>query len=353
MPTHRRRPFMPRWLASALVASLLLVAAGAALGVNRYQASLVRIPDVVGMRRSTALSTLRAGGLLPRIAGQRFSMSMPAGCILAQSPARERSVPSGTRVQLVLSAGADTIVVPDVVDMRLSDAQADLEALGLHVIVERVTSSKVRGTVLESYPASGARARTGDIVRLSVSGQAASTEALLPYDLQGIVIAIDPSPAAKGRTDVEMDVTRRVRALFEASGAQVVVSRSLLAPATGADARASAMASPTADAVLGIATGTKPGLQAVDLPSNDESLSARSHAIGTAFTGLIHLPGYSVNAQRSAVDPVLSRFAKPGIRVLLGSWTNTADASRLADPDWADAVARAIYRAFGATLKPR
>lgn len=349
----RRTLTVPRWTLPVAIIVVALLVAGGAVAALRYRASLVSVPGVIGMRRATAMSTLRAGGLRPTVVGQRFSISVPAGSVLAQTPADDADVRRGTAVRLVLSAGADTIVIPDLVGSRLSDAQSKLESLGLKVVVERVTSNEVRGTVLETYPASGARARTGDTVRLSVSGHVASTGDLLPYDFQDMVIAIDPAPPAAGKADVELDIARRVRALFEASGATAVVSRSLASPSTAIDARASAMASPTPDAVIGIATAAQPGLQAVCLSSNDASLTAESRAIGTAFTGLVQLPGNAVDAPRTATDPVLSRFARPGMRVMLGAWRDSSDAAHLADPDWADAVARAVYRAFGDTLRPR
>jgi hypothetical protein len=46
-------------------------------------------------------------------------------------------------------------------------------------------------------------------------------------------------------------------------------------------------------------------------------------------------------------DTVLSVKTSDWVRVTLGSKSDTGDISRMADPRWADSVARAIYTAIG------
>ncbi|MBN2405396.1 MAG: hypothetical protein JXE06_07430, partial [Coriobacteriia bacterium] len=119
--------------------------------------------------------------------------------------------------------------------------------------------------------------------------------------------------------------------------------------------RASAIASPAPDVAVGIALSStqKPGITAIVLRSLESSTTERSLALGKEFTASVRLPGQSVNAYQSDNDAVLGKLLAPGMRVYVGDPDDPDDAIRFQDPDWADAVSRALYKSIGDLWAPR
>ena len=63
------------------------------------------VPDVVGQTASDAVAAVQTAGLVVGSVTQQNSDTVPAGSVMAQSPAAGTSVPAGTAVALVLSLG--------------------------------------------------------------------------------------------------------------------------------------------------------------------------------------------------------------------------------------------------------
>jgi serine/threonine-protein kinase len=74
--------------------------------------SSVRLPNVVGRPYADARSTLEQIGLLVSGSGLDSMSTAPAGTVVSQSPTPGRTVPSGTTVQLRLSAGIGMVPAP-------------------------------------------------------------------------------------------------------------------------------------------------------------------------------------------------------------------------------------------------
>lgn len=343
------------WLLPSVVATIIVVVTGGLLARANYLSSLISVPDLSGRPGGVAEESTHLSGLLFEVSGQRFSADVPQGSVLSQEPAANERVRSGTTVRVVLSAGSETMNMPDVVGMSLQEAREYLRDRGLGVVTQDVVSDALADTVLESFPAPGVEVHTGTTVRLSLAIGGAAGDSLLPYDLRGTVIAIDPAPTTGQIGDVALDIARRVRSLLEASGATVSVTRSITETVPTDVVRSSLLASPTPDAAVGLSFAAvgQSGVTAVIVRSSDASAAALAEAIAKSFTASVRLPGQTVNAYRTEGDAVLGKVRAPGVRILLGEPGNTADAFRFADPNWADAIARALYRALGETFAPR
>ena len=86
--------------------------AGAVTVVLSSGPSSITLPNVVGRNYADARSTLEQIGLLVSGSGLDSASTQPAGTVLSQSPSAGRTVPSGTTIQLRLSAGIGIVPAP-------------------------------------------------------------------------------------------------------------------------------------------------------------------------------------------------------------------------------------------------
>ncbi len=127
-------------------------------------ARLVEVPSVIGQQQDLAESTLRGEGLIPDI--EQRDSDAPEGEVIAQDPAGGSTVKRHTTVTVVVSTGAGSAIVPNVVGQSDDEARAALKDAGLSVrIVKRTTSDPNEdGQVLEQSPPAGTRLRRGEFV---------------------------------------------------------------------------------------------------------------------------------------------------------------------------------------------
>lgn len=331
---------------SVIVALVIVI--GAVTGVVlTLRSGLLAVPAVTGRSGLEAKAILQNAHLEVVDGGQRFSVSVPKGSVISQEPTAGSLIRRGDPVTLIISAGSESQSMPDVIGKALDQAKSELEQLGFRVAVETIEASATEGTVMESYPAAGFEIRSGASVRLSIAGRSLASSILLPYQMEGVRVLLDPTPVASG-TDVTLEVSRRLQALLEASGAQVVVTRSATTIATSSGDRAAIAKETTATVVvvLDVALSGPAGFQA----TTPASTNASSTALASAITEAARLPGLTVISPGTTTSPVLSATTAPGVRVVLGNARATDDAAHFLDPAWSDAIARAIYRALGANF---
>lgn len=351
-----RPPLIPRWIlitAAALVAGSVLAAIGVAIA---SRSSLVVVPAVVGLRQPDAINRLQQAGLVAEDGGSLFSDEVPRGAVMSQEPVAGSTVPRGTAVRIVMSAGAETFAMPDVIGRSADDAARELTELGLDVSTQVVESQLASGTVLESFPIPGSPVRAGAPVRLSIAGQPPASR-VSQFSFVGISVLIDPVPRTAA-PDITYEVARRLRALVEASGGACTVTRSVTATSAALADRVSAAreSSATLAVVLDVAASGSPGVLVSVDPSKTGSAATVSSTIASATAEALSLASLPGSIGRPAKDPILSMLPVPGIRVVLGTQSDPADVARIGDPDWADAVARAVYhglgRGLGRTARP-
>jgi N-acetylmuramoyl-L-alanine amidase len=256
---------------------------------------------------------------------------------------------NGGVVTLVISAGSEDFPMPDVIGSLAATARSLLEAKGLIVSLEPVMSEAPSDTVMSSIPATGAQVRTGDRVVLQVAAATAPGVTLQPYDLTGVAVTLDPSPAAAGTTDIPLEVARRVRALLEASGAIVVTLRSSSDTDTTDASRAARAVAATSVVAVGFDLTPAPQTgRVVRSPSQASAqILTASTLLSSAITSELVSVAAPVVSDTTPTDSVLSAVSVPWVRVLLGSGTAREDQAVFTDPTWADKVARAVYIGIG------
>ncbi len=131
----------------------------------------VTVPNVVGQTQTVATQTLQNDHLAVGTVTRHTSIAAN-GTVLSTSPRNGTSVSRNSKVNLVVSSGAQvpTVTVPSVKGQQLTPALQEITAAGLTYKLTYVTSNQPTGTVLEQSPAGGAHVKATEKVLLTVSG---------------------------------------------------------------------------------------------------------------------------------------------------------------------------------------
>lgn len=130
----------------------------------------VPVPDVAGYDAGLARTVMRAAGLA--VSRTEFvTAPAPRGVTVVTRPTAGSMVPGGSGVVLVVSQGAATVAVPDVLGMSAPDARSALERDGLQLgtVARRRTHDATPGTVVAQRPASGTLAAPGTVIDIWIA----------------------------------------------------------------------------------------------------------------------------------------------------------------------------------------
>jgi hypothetical protein len=154
------------------------IAAAIAAGGNCSSGpSPVTVPNVVGQAQATAESSIVAAGLVVGTVTTNNSPTVPAGDVISQNPAGGAQVSSGSSVDIVVSLGAASVSVPNVVGQAQATAQSNITGAGLVVgtVTTAYSSTVSTGDVISQNPTSGTQVSSGSSVGIEVSLGAAPT----------------------------------------------------------------------------------------------------------------------------------------------------------------------------------
>ena len=352
-PRPHRQALVPLWVYGLAAALLALVAIGIGTSFALNRSVTKAVPYVLGLDSDVARTRLRNAGFEFAAGDRRFSTA-PEGTVLQQTPPPRDLARRGSTVEVVVSAGTEEFRLPDIVGNGIVLGRGQLEERGLEVKVNVEASDQPRDTVLSTNPSAGSIVHTGDIVIVTVAASGSVEAAIVPYRFSNVLFVLDPSKPATGR-DVPLDVSRRVRSLLEASGAKVVVTRSLADRDVSVQARAKRARDSSATAVVGIDVSPRgQGGFAVSAPTT--LTVQRARATRRLVDALVAALTVQKDAPRKAAfapDALVSATVAPIGRLSLGSLADREDAASFRDPTWADQVARAVYRGLGESYGSR
>jgi serine/threonine-protein kinase len=130
----------------------------------------IPVPDVSGLDGTLAQSLIAAAGL---VASQTESVqaAAPTGLAMLTRPPAGTALAPGSGVTIVISRGAPTIPIPDLLGMSSADARTRLETEGLQLgtVTRRRTADASPGTVVAQRPAAGTLAAPGTVVDVVVA----------------------------------------------------------------------------------------------------------------------------------------------------------------------------------------
>lgn len=125
----------------------------------------IPVPDVAGLELDLATRLITAAGLsVGRV--DSVQAGVPPGLAMQTRPAAATTVAPGSKVNLVVSRGAPTITVPDLLGLSPQDARARLQQAGLEMggMTRQRTEGLTPGTVMGQRPAAGTLAAPGTLV---------------------------------------------------------------------------------------------------------------------------------------------------------------------------------------------
>ena len=169
-------------LAMAIVLVLLVV--GAKFGIDMYthHGEAILIPDIRHKSYADAKQILANEGLLIEVTDTGYVRTLPADCILEQSPQPGDKVKSGHVIYVIVNSGnTPTITLPDIIDnSSVREAIAKLTAMGFkvgppqYIVGERewVYGATVNGR----HVSAGERIPVGAVVVLQVGNGARSAD---------------------------------------------------------------------------------------------------------------------------------------------------------------------------------
>ncbi|MBF6330185.1 Stk1 family PASTA domain-containing Ser/Thr kinase [Nocardia transvalensis] len=138
---------------------------GASVKVFRSKGSQpTKVPDVRGKTVDEARAALEKKGFTVSDTRTQFDPKIKSGQVIGTDPAADSSALSGQAVALIVS---DAVHVPDVTGMTAASARAQLEGMGLKVVLNQVFSND-RGTVRVQTPFAGSAVEPGSTVTLTV-----------------------------------------------------------------------------------------------------------------------------------------------------------------------------------------
>jgi beta-lactam-binding protein with PASTA domain len=130
----------------------------------------IPVPDVAKLDVGLAQSLVSAAGLVVSQVESVQADSLSGLAMLTRPPAGTALAP-GSGVSIVVSRGAPTIPIPDLLGMASGDARTRLEMEGLQLgtVTRRRTADAAPGTVVAQRPAARTLAAPGTVVDIVVA----------------------------------------------------------------------------------------------------------------------------------------------------------------------------------------
>lgn len=130
----------------------------------------IPVPDVAKLDGSLAQSLVAAAGLVVSQVESVQADSLTGLAMMTRPPAGTALTP-GAGLTVVVSRGAPTIPIPDLLGMSSGDARTRLETEGLQLgtVTRRRTSEASPGTVVGQTPGAGTLAAPGTVVDIVVA----------------------------------------------------------------------------------------------------------------------------------------------------------------------------------------
>lgn len=122
-------------LGMAVVVVLLCLAVKFGLAVYTHHGEGIAVPELKGMSYHRARLLLEENGLNIVVSDSGYVKTMPADCILAQTPGHGSKVKSGHTIYVTVnSPSSPTFAIPDIVDnSSYREAEAKLMAMGFRL----------------------------------------------------------------------------------------------------------------------------------------------------------------------------------------------------------------------------
>ena len=151
--------------------------------------AVVAVPSVGGLAQDEAMKRLEKAGFKVNV-DQRFSKAVKRGLAIGTEPAAGTQLSTAQPVTLLISRGANTVLVPDVVGMDDQAALAALQNVGLTGAEVQRDSTEPQGKVLSQSPSAGQSVARGSQVTIFASTGAITVPDVVGQDRKPAVTAL-------------------------------------------------------------------------------------------------------------------------------------------------------------------
>lgn len=122
---------------SAMLLVVILLSLGVGFGLDLYthHGEEIEVPDLKGMDYQKAHDKLESLGLIVEVSDSGYNKSMPANCILLQTPGQGQKVKEGHIIYVTVnSPSSPSFALPDIIDnSSVREAEARLTAMGFQL----------------------------------------------------------------------------------------------------------------------------------------------------------------------------------------------------------------------------
>jgi len=142
-------------------------------------------PNLIGLSMEEASNILKDFGLVKVVTSKEYSSTFKKNLIIDQSPQFSEEIEPGGSVNIIVSKGKETIVIPNIIDQDFINASNYLKSLGFIVISSKKPLSDITdepgkineaGKVMEVIPSQGTEVDVNSVVELVIS----TSELLVP-----------------------------------------------------------------------------------------------------------------------------------------------------------------------------
>jgi serine/threonine-protein kinase len=174
--------------------------------------AMIKVPDVVGLDEADAGSVLGNKGLSVGKIEREYSKDYAEGVVISQDPEAGTKVPKGSSVDLVISRGVETVLVPNLISQSVDEATAALAQIGLKYKVKYEYDDIIpEGKVIRQNPLPGIEVEAGSLVEITVSKGSdkvimpdvvGETEAAAKSELEGLGLSVEVTTTTAPPADI-------------------------------------------------------------------------------------------------------------------------------------------------------
>lgn len=219
-------PWFALLLVGVAIATVLLVTSFlGGQNANRLEASQTRVPPVVNLSVEEAMELLRTNNLTGEVVERSYDDRIDEGHILEQSIKSGTTVDKGTKINLKVSRGKNTLPIPDLSGLSQEVAAANLTNAGFatgQYIFENSDEIE-KGHIIRTEPGANERLEQGGRVNLVVSDGPEKKTSKVP-----VLIGADQSKARGLLREADLTLGQiETKQSFYASG--IVIEQSIKA----------------------------------------------------------------------------------------------------------------------------
>ncbi|MBC8390536.1 MAG: PASTA domain-containing protein [Actinobacteria bacterium] len=137
--------------------------------------TFIPIPNLIGLSLEDASEILENSGLIKGNISKEYSSTFKENLIIDQKPKFNERIEPGGSVNIIVSKGEETIIIPNIIGLDFIEASNYLEPLGL--IVKSINKAPVTSTditnetgkIIKVIPSPGSKVKVNSLVEITIS----------------------------------------------------------------------------------------------------------------------------------------------------------------------------------------